>query len=226
MDCPQPILEDGSLDPSFDGDGKVLTDIASAKYDMSLAIAIDNSGRIIVAGSGYVGDKSQMALARYRPDGALDPTFDGDGKVLTNLASADHEWASAIAIDSRNRIVAAGHTDGQGIALARVPVDGGLDTTFDIDGKVLTVFSSAQSEGANAIVIDESDRVVVAGDAMMNNLSIRFALARYRTDGSLDSTFHEDGKVLTAFDSAIDALAYALAIDDSGRIVVAGRIIP
>src|SRR5207245_943210 len=71
---------DGSLDPSFGSGGRVLTDFGG--YDEASALALQSDGKIVVAGfSDVVG--FGFALARYNPDGSLDPSFGSGGRVLT-----------------------------------------------------------------------------------------------------------------------------------------------
>jgi uncharacterized delta-60 repeat protein len=83
-------------------------------------------------------------------------------------------------------------------ALARYNPDGNLDNTFSGDGILTTDFTEGPDARANAIAIDASGRIVVAGRAAVNNKH-RFALARYNLDGSLDATFSSDGKLTTDF---------------------------
>jgi uncharacterized delta-60 repeat protein len=81
---------DGSLDATFDGDGKVSTDLGA--WDLADSVVIQTDGKIIAAGSAGTGGNPPVAydfaLARYNPDGSLDSTFDGDGKVLTDSAAS------------------------------------------------------------------------------------------------------------------------------------------
>jgi uncharacterized delta-60 repeat protein len=100
---------------------------------------------------------------------------------------------------------------------------GQLDHSFSSDGRQLTRFpGTTGSDGANAVVVDRSGRIVVAGDSQQAG-GEKFAVARYKPDGSLDHTFSGDGRQLTRFPGATGFdRAEGLAIDRSGRIVVAG----
>ena len=216
--------EDGSLDQTFDHDGKVLTDFKSSGFDNANAAAVDSYGRVIVAGSIETNQGMRFALARYNEDGSLDTSFDQDGMVTTDFTSTTSEYTNAVAVDQYDRIVVAGGADtaaGTVFALARYNEDGSLDNSFDNDGKVLTDFSSSSEEGINSIVIDQLGNIVVAGYAIATQNEI-FALARYKDDGTLDRSFNNDGKVLTDFTSSLSEIAYSVAIDNMGRIVVAG----
>jgi uncharacterized delta-60 repeat protein len=215
----------GSLDTTFDNNGKVLTNFTSSASEEALAMAVDASGKVVVAGFAFVGDGRQFALARYNADGSLDTTFDGDGKVLTDFTSSTSEEARAIALQTDGKIVVAGFANvggtGRQFAVARYQKDGSLDTSFSGDGKDLTDFTSSTDEEANAIAIDASGRIIVAGFATVGG-SQQFALARLNHDGSLDTSFDSDGKVLTNFSPSTSEEARAIALQTDGKIVAAG----
>jgi uncharacterized delta-60 repeat protein len=214
---------DGSLDPTFDGDGKVTTDFAG-NLDQASGVAIQADGKIVAAGRADVSGTFDFALARYNTDGSLDTGFDGDGKVTTDFAGSVNDQAFAVAIQGDGKIVAAGRADVSGtfdFALARYNADGSLDTGFDGDGKVTTDFVSGSSDQAFAVAIQGDGKIVAAGvaDVSGNN---DFALARYNTDGSLDTGFDGDGKVTTDFVSGSFDQAFGLAIQGDGKLVAAG----
>lgn len=139
----------GVLDPSFGGDGRVVTNF-TAGNDFAFAIVIQADGRIVVAGAAG-GSGGRIALARYDPAGALDPTFGGDGKVTTDF-SPGQDLANALAVQADGKLVVAGRTDGSGgrFALARYDTSGALDPTFGGDGRVRTNFTR-QEDRADAV---------------------------------------------------------------------------
>jgi uncharacterized delta-60 repeat protein len=212
---------DGSLDTTFDGDGKVTTDFAGG-FDAAFGVAIQGDGKIVAAGVAVVSGTGDFALARYNTDGSLDTSFDGDGKVTTAFGSSTDE-AFAVAIQGDGKIVAAGGAvlfGGTDFALARYNTDGSLDTGFDGDGKVTTDFAGITTE-ARAVAIQGDGKIVAAGTAFISGGD--FALARYNTDGSLDITFDGDGKVTTDFAGSTDQ-AFGVAIQGDGKIVAAGCV--
>ena len=194
---------DGSLDTAFSGDGKVTTEPGASFYARSVAIQAD--GQIAVAG----GSGTDLALARYRADGSLDPAFSG-GTVTTDLGGSD--YAQSLAIQADGRIVVAG-SSGADFALARYRADGSLDTSFSGDGKVTTDLGG--SDHAQTVAITGGGQIVVAGGSDGD----KFALARYRADGSLDTSLSGDGTVTTPLGGHT---ADAAAIRFDGSIVVAG----
>jgi len=212
---------DGSLDASFDGDGLTTTDFAGVTFEQAYAVAIQADGKIVAAGLG----SSSFAVARYNTDGSLDTGFDGDGKTTTAFGGSFEE-ARALAIQADGKIIAAGQTalsvaSEDNFALARYNTDGSLDNSFDGDGKVITDFGLV--DGATSVVLQEDGRIVVAGRAGTVQLGSYFAIARYETNGDLDGTFSNDGKVLTDFSGGRFSLgAQAVALQSDGRIVAAG----
>jgi len=100
---------------------------------------------------------------------------------------------------------------------------GDLDTAFGSNGKVVSDLFG-QSEVANAIALQNDWKIVVAGYTALPTASQRvdFALARYNSDGSFDTTFGNGGKVVTDFDPTHRDQANALAIQNDGKIIAAG----
>ena len=227
---------DGSLDNSFDGDGKTNTDFGGD--EKALAIAIQPDGRIIVAGYTQNGSNKDFALARYDTDGTLDNSFTGDGKTTTNFGAADDE-ARGVAVQPDGKIVAAGKSDGD-FALARYNGNtGSLDTSFDGDGKATTDLS--EGSAANAVVIQSDGRIVAVGETKVfvsfqvsDHRGTAFALARYNSNGSLDTSFGGGGKVIEFITTHLDTgpqglfirdksgVAKAAAIQSDGKIIAAG----
>src|SRR5919106_25221 len=170
---------DGSLDATFgEEDGKVTTDFF-AGADEAFAVAMQADGKIVAGGAAAVSGVD-FALARYNPDGSLDPTFDGDGKVTFLGFGPNHNRANAVAMQADGKIVAAGCTScssGAGnFALARLNTNGSRDTTFDGEGLVTTDFFGDQDR-ANGIALQADGKIVAAGFASAA-FDETFALAR------------------------------------------------
>lgn len=212
----------GSLDPSFGTGGKVVTDFDGGS-DHGLSMAVQADGKIVVVGFSNTSPTSSagrdFAIARYNIDGTLDTTFGtaGTGKVTTDF-SASIDDAMAVAIQADGKIVVAGASNGD-FALARYNISGTLDTTFGTGGKVTTDFSGL--DHANAVAIQADGKIIAAGQGFNSSSGPDFALARYLSDGTLDTTFGSGGKVTTAFSNDPDE-AFAIAIQTDGKIVVAG----
>ncbi|MCE7980091.1 MAG: hypothetical protein DYG89_02770 [Caldilinea sp. CFX5] len=210
---------DGSLDSSFDDDGIVF--IALDSYGAVSALVLQPDGKLVVAGYAHIGGADDFALVRYNSDGSLDNSFDGDGKVFTDLG--DNDQAYALVLQPDGKLIAAGSSPtsrANNFALVRYNSDGSLDTTFDGDGKLLTDLGG--NEYATSLVLQPDNKLVAAGYALGSGGS-GFALLRYNADGSLDTTFDGDGKVITDF--AGSARVSALVRQPDGKLVAGGTAI-
>ena len=167
----------GSLDPSFSGDGKQTTDFGR------LTTRPTAWRSRMTAGSSRLGQggNSHFALARYDPNGSLDPTFSGDGKVTTGFGFGPDDAANGIAVLGDGKIVAAGRTSGgatsSDFALARYNPNGTLDTSFSGNGKQTTGFGG--DDAANAVALDADGKIVAVGQGRGSDGTSDFALARY-----------------------------------------------
>jgi uncharacterized delta-60 repeat protein len=211
----------GSLDTTFGVNGKVTTDFAG-QTEQARAVAVQPDGKIVAAGGGNFGHSFE--LARYNPDGSLDSSFDGDGKVTTTVGSNGGEAFGIVIQPGDLKIIAAGDADSD-FGLARYNPDGSLDLSFDGDGKVVTDFGGL--DRARAIALQPDGKIVAAGFTQVNfndnSGTSDFALARYNSNGSLDTTFDGDGKVITNISSVgDDDLINGVAIQSDGKIVAAG----
>jgi uncharacterized delta-60 repeat protein len=217
----------GALDTSFRGGRSVVP--VGAGDDYASALALTNEGKIIVAG-GSAENLGDIALVRLERDGGLDPTFGEGGKVNTSLGSGS-DVARAVALQDDGKIVVAGATThpetGLDFVIVRYLPDGSLDASFGDAGKTV-VSLSADSDSANALLIQEDGKIVAAGSANQgaSTSGVDFALVRLNTDGSLDESFGEGGSVLTpiASNAATDVVYSLSSQHEAGeeRVVAAG----
>ena len=212
---------DGTLDATFDNDGIVTTDFASG-YDEIRDMALQDDGKIVVAGFNNNAGNRKKAVARYNTDGSIDSTFSGDGMVMLNYGTG-MTMAYSVAIQDDGKIVVAGFQDGgstgYNFALSRLNPDGTLDNTFDSDGKVTTSFSN-DDDVINDIVIQDDGKIVAVG-SMRNGIYRDMAVVRYNTDGSLDNTFDSDG-MLTLTPGTEDDFAQSVIIQQDGKVLIGG----
>lgn len=212
----------GSLDTTFNADGKVTTSIGT-NDDVGNSIAIQLDGKILVAGYSYNGSTTNFAIIRYNLNGSLDTTFDTDGIVTTTIGTNDDKGYS-IVIQSDSKILVAGYSfngSSQDFALVRYNPNGSLDTTFDNDGKLTTSFGAYDDFGSS-LILQSDGKILVAGTGGSNiNLKV-FALARYNTNGSLDSTFDSDGRVTTAIGLYAN-YGQSVLVQPDGKIIVTGH---
>ncbi len=211
---------DGSLDTSFDTDGKLLIDFG--RYENGKALAIQTDGKIVLAGNSVAagGLAANINLVRLNTNGSLDTTFDSDGKVTTDIGPNDD--ALSIAIQSDGKIIIGGGSDASGsleTTLIRYNSNGSLDTTFNSDGIALINFAIS-NDAAYSVAIQSDEKIIAAGYADLGG-QVVFALLRLNANGSLDTTFDTDGKVTTNFGSFYDG-AYSVALQTDGKIIASG----
>jgi uncharacterized delta-60 repeat protein len=133
--------------------------------------------------------------------------------------------ASGIEIQADGKLVTAGAAGGLGgqLLVLRFEADGTPDTTFSGDGKVATNFT-ARDDFAWDLALQADGKIVAAGTAGIGTTGAgSFAVARYGSNGVLDTTFSGDGKVATNVTPGID-VATAVAIQANGAIVVGGEV--
>jgi uncharacterized delta-60 repeat protein len=224
--------KDGSFDNSFDGDGIATTDFGSIEETI-VEIALQADGQIVAFGqTSRSGTRKDFALARYSTTGALDLTFDGDGKVILDLGQ-DDDLPGGMALQADGRIVIAGESKAGSVFLqpsdftvVRLNNDGSLDTTFSGDGIVQTdvgaLFQAGRSDGARDVLVQPDGKIVAGG---FNEATYDFTFVRYNTNGSLDTTFDGDGIAFTDF-SANPSEINAIALDSANRIVATGQVNP
>ena len=133
----------GSLDTSFNGTGKVTTPIGAAD-DSANAIAVRPDGKLVLAGDSRIGGSLVVALARYNPNGSLDTSFNGTGKVTTAIGSTSAAHELALQPDGKVVVTGVGTNGTIRFALARYNINGSLDTTFGSGGKVTTPIGSTE----------------------------------------------------------------------------------
>jgi uncharacterized delta-60 repeat protein len=209
---------DGTLDTSFGSGGIARTGLSGGGYDVAAAVVAQPDGKIIVAGvsASYSTFGLDFALARYDRHGRLDPGFGDGGVVRTAISTVQDDFAEALVLQPDGKLVAGGVSLGTGFALARYLPDGSLDTGFGSGGIVTT----PGTDWIHDLALQPDGKLVAAG-TIFEEPYLDFAVARYRSDGTLDSRFGTDGIARIDFLGGHD-FANAVALLRDGRIVAAG----
>ncbi|MFD9353417.1 calcium-binding protein [Streptomyces sp. NPDC060031] len=208
---------DGSPDTGFGNGGLVRVDEFGGSAD-GADVAVQPDGRIIAAGKGGGGG---FALVRLNTNGSLDPSLGGDGAVVAGFTPASPQDAGGVArgmaLQPDGKIVAVGYVGNTAfdIGVARYNTNGSLDTTFSGDGMVTADFGG--TEFGNAVAVQPDGRIVAAGSGGSG-----FALLRYNADGSPDGGFGAGGRTSVSFPGD-GGIAYGMALQQNGKIVLAGR---
>jgi uncharacterized delta-60 repeat protein len=212
---------DGSLDTTFDGDGKAFSTPTPDRRDGLSDIALGQDGKILAAGisSTFNGQTYTFITIRFTSDGSLDTTFDGDGKVFTQVATG-FGTLGTIAVQCDGKIVIAGTPTVNSFSkgsLVRYNYDGSLDSSFGSGGIMINAFESSALD----LKFQADNKIVVGGT--IGTIKMRFfAVYRYHPNGTLDTTFSGDGwnSIPGPFMSFSDA--NAVAIQPNGKIVTGG----
>ena len=215
----------GRLDSTFGTGGKVTVTFNSVS-DYLFALALQSDGKIVAAGST---SGTAFLLARFNADGSLDQRFGNNGSVETTFGDQTAA-ASAIVVQADGKIIVVGvsgagpYSELNDFALARYNSDGSLDQTFGGTGKFKTHFPGVDNTGSSAtsVALQPDGKLVVGGYYKKNDRTPhQFALARYNSNGTLDSGFGQAGKVMTGMGLG-DAYSFGIALQSNGRIVLAG----
>jgi uncharacterized delta-60 repeat protein len=169
---------------------------------------------------------AKLEIAIY--EGALDQTF-GAGGMAVNYFPGRDALVEAVAIQPDGKIVAAGFLEPDTtlipyeLVLARYNPNGSLDLSFGANGMV-----TDEHFAGFGVAIQPDGKLVVAGMSNASGPVSLFALARFNSDGSPDTSFGSDGKVLTDFGgvpiTGANGVAFTPLILPNGKIVAGGTV--
>jgi len=207
--------DSGSLDDSFGDSGTAVTPLVSLPAQAK-ALAVLADGRLLAAGEKAGSSYPDLALARFDVDGALDTSFGSAGRVVEDLGSTSR--ANALLVGDDGTVVVGGSAYGgdSDFVLIRYTAGGQRDAGFGSGGLVRTDFSGSH-DYLRALLLLPDGRLLAGGRS-----GDGFALARYKTDGSLDSGFGTGGRVRTPMGSG-GVGVYAMALQADGKIVAVGK---
>ncbi|HEX9928481.1 MAG TPA: FG-GAP-like repeat-containing protein [Pyrinomonadaceae bacterium] len=219
---------DGTLDNTFDGDGRVATSFGNGEEGAS-EVLVQPDGKILVAGSVNARTSAgEIALARYNSNGSLDATFDGDGKTTTDAQQNIDERASAMVLQPDGKIVVAVSTVRENsleeqIYVVRFNANGSHDFSFAGDGvttlpPVVIPGGVQQGLSVSDAALQADGKIVVAGTVSTAQNS-DFFVWRINPDGTGDQTF--GGRVVTA-SFGISDNAVSVFVLPNNKILVAG----
>ena len=215
----------GSNDNSFGNNGKSTLFIQDV--NRALGIALQQDQKIVVVGysrSFTISTECEFNVVRYSTNGVPDVSFDNDGIIASKFDSSN-DLCTKILIQPDDKIITVGvkktvamNTIGKElIAISRTNTDGSLDTTFSNNGKVISDLGQDYSKIKNATLQQDGKILVSCEIATFGNSSYEYFLIRYNNNGSLDTTFGNNGKTTT------DYLTAVLSLPD-GKIIVASLV--
>lgn len=216
-------LSNGSLDPDFSEDGKVETPVGT--YDDGYDIAVQPNGKIVLTG---VSDGNILVL-RYTSSGTLDRRMKLGGKTITPIAGTVSGQGLAIKMQPDGKTIVAGSTetvDAGGhhflFATIRYNNNGMIDKTFDVDGIQTETFGQSYNN-AHDLAVQPDGKIVVVGYTNANSQNV-FSMVRYNPDGSRDTLFGTNGGWVMTHPGGYEGVAFAVAIQPDGKILVGGSV--
>jgi len=226
----------GTLDTSFNGDGKLVTSIGGAistrVRNKANAIAIAADGKIVVTGSNYTGTTASfgdtnLLLLRFLPNGTLDTTFSSDG--IVTVTTPDWIVGNAVAIQPDNLVVVVGYAvSGCSAPVAcavalRFTETGALDSTFGVFGRVdIAHGNPAKSAFTYSVALQNDGKIVLAGHCAEAGGRRSFCFARLNAEGGIDKSFAANGFGSVQFDAFDYDYGFGVAVQSDGKIVLGG----
>ncbi len=196
--CIDRFNADGTLDTTFDGDGRVETNFGYASIIYSIEIMPDGKIWAIGFTMPFSDDDKNIAIARYNADGSLDTSFGDSGRVATDFGDDDFPTRSVIQPDGK--VVIAGYyvddLSGDRIAaIYRYNADGTLDTGFGTGGRVSRTGGFLPE--ANDVALQSDGKIIIVGSGIRP--------VRYNSNGTLDTAFTLPTNMVNTWSVAIQA---------------------
>lgn len=213
-------------DMLFGINGEATTFFSDTFNSITKDIIIQSDGKIIIVGWWwYSNNNVGIALARYDANGLADNAFGTNGKVTSSLGS-DNLYPETIGIQSDGKIIVGGRI-GQAktsdFFLARFSQNGSVDQQFGINGLAVISIDTITEE-ATCMKIQTDDRILLGGHAIISQNGFRSncILVRYDKNGTLDSTFGEQGISIIDVDTTYGGFARTMELQTDGKIILAG----
>ena len=228
---PVSAASEGDLDTSFDTDGWN-TISGNDLWFEAMSVVVQSSGKTVIAGARMNGMQFEPLLARFNVDGSLDTSFgsDGTGIVVEPWPNGETimEWVNRsgaavdIALLSDDRIVMtsspSGNDERHGIMLFNS--NGVLDTSFSGDGRLKIASGGPNVDvWTTAVTVTSDDKITIVGTSPDSNWDYRMKVYRLNSDGSLDTSFSNDGMRNINFPGGVDHLANAVVMAGDKTVV-------
>lgn len=206
---------DGSLDLDFSNDGKVTVDFGT-NIEEAKKIKILSDSRILIGGSSQ---PSNVAWCMLQADGSLDTTFGTSGKK-TFLPDNGFEFGSFYFLPD-NSILVGGKSNELDASLYKLSLNGTRDTTFGTNGRVVVDIDNSSNDSVIAkLDVDSTGKIYAVGTTVTGG-STYFYLLNFNSNGSLNTGFSNDGKVLVNFDG-LSSYGRTVVLQPNGKVLVAG----
>jgi len=210
----------GVLDTTFGTSGYVITDISN--NDQGKSLQIDGNNNILLGGFAHDNfSTGDFAIARYTSAGVLDNSFGPNLNGIVIIDITGYSEGNSLLIDSNNNILIGG-TANDNFAIARYTSAGVLDNSFGPNLNGIVIINISGSSGYS-LQFDNNGKILLGGSNYDGNKN-NFIVARYTSDGILDTTFDPNGNgyIITDIPGSDQSVAYSLKVDDSNNILLGG----
>ena len=219
------LTRSGDLLDTYGSGGIASTPIPGASNATVTDIALQDNGRVVLAGwENRAKGPDRFIVVRFRPGGAPDPSFSGDGIVTATFPQGD-AYAYGVTVQPDGRIVAVGEVDPtsssvSNTAVLRLDADGSPDGGFGDHGRrMIRLDDGVQGyDSPWRVVTQANGKLAMAGWAERNGGNYKTLVMRLRADGSLDTSFSGDGVVIADTDG-VDNWSYAMTKDGAKLVI-------
>lgn len=215
----------GQLDTTFGASGIVVYPVYKFQNDMANKILIDKNEKLMLAGTAYNTTNEDYLIMRFNANGTPDTTFAEKGYEVIGFFGSSNEQCYGMAIQEDEKIILAGHSNNSfyDVILTRLNSDGSKDLSFGSSGVTYTNHGTDTDTAQSTDIVIQPDGKIIAGGLASLSQKLNYAMTRYNTDGTLDNSFGSDGFVYTNFTSISDDQALAIALQEDGKILLAGQ---
>lgn len=226
--CVAKLNSDGSFDTSFNGDGKTEIFIENQSNDGAQKSILLSDGKLMVFGSTFSANNyftnpdRSPSIIRINPDGTLDSSFDNDGKLILNQQGIISE--AKVLLDNKIILIAESRFGGNS-RLIKLNYDGSLDTSFGTNG-IATPLLSLNGLLYRNLLIMEDGKIMISGSYNTSSTSF-LLLARLNNDGTIDTSFGNNGYVGVLGQNRLDGYNYnpqCLEKTNDGKFIIGGSL--
>jgi len=215
----------GQVDEAFAAAGTAEVSFAGSSASLAYGVTVQADKKIVVVGNANIGQQTVWGLARLNPDGSLDASF-GNGGQFTMAIGTSTDQAFSVLQQPDGKLVVGGETWNDtentiAFAVARFLPDGALDPSFGNAGITIVSVGPQGLSGIRRILLTSAGRIVAVGYAGTLWQTFDFGLAQLNSDGTLDTTFGNQGTLSVSLGED-SAYANDAVLAPGGTIIAAG----
>ena len=218
------VNTNGTLDAGFGNGGRTIVPFFATGWSYGITTLLQPDGKIVGGCCVSPAQTADLGLFRLTSAGVLDNSFDGDGKVFSNLLYiSPADVSGGLELQNDGKIIVAGQeylASNTQIAVGRFNPNGSFDTGFGTNG----IYYSNDPGGlyATCAAIQSDGKILVGGNTWTSQPSSSdFVVLRLTNSGAIDAGFGTNGKVITDFPGIYDYV-YSIEVQNDGNILLGG----